>query len=470
MQITRLKIKNFLSVSDVEILPGKVTQIAGQNNSGKTTVLRAIEFALKGSTDGSQVKHGTDQAEVMIEFDDSTVIHRRLKPTGTQTVSVASGDKKLEKPQQFLNQLFTTSTFNPLSLLDPDLRTEALLKCIPIQVTESVLSRVVGDGAPIPLPPLDYSQHGLKVADQAHRYFYQRRYEANKIAKDKAEIVKVKRDELPEIPQLDPEYNRPAVTQSLEVVRKQIIEEESKRAVVKHRIGEFEKLRQKVEEHSAVLEIQRKRVRDLEASLIEARTRLEASTEANVTMVSDMNAAEETLSVGGPDQKKLTNLTGQVAELNNMMTHIERRDSILTQHAAITELDTDAKNAQLFADQLDMIVKNLGDSFRERLLREVELPVQGLSYSEGKFTLEGSSLDNLSTSKSIRLAVALARKLSAQTKIVCIDGVEALDAETFEMFEKEIANDGFSYFLTTVGDGFVSSTAKTIRMEGGGAH
>jgi len=197
MEISRIQIKNFLSVSSVDLTPGKVNQIVGGNNAGKTTILKALQAGLEGTTDGTVVKHGEDTAEIIIDLDELT-IRRRIKPDGSQSVSVKTADGSLKaKPQEFLDKLINSNAFNPLDLLDPKKRTEALLKCIPISVGEGELKSALTSLSPIDVPPLDYNQHGLKVAESAHRYFYQRRHEAGRIAKEKRAAYEIKEKELP---------------------------------------------------------------------------------------------------------------------------------------------------------------------------------------------------------------------------------------------------------------------------------
>jgi energy-coupling factor transporter ATP-binding protein EcfA2 len=266
MEVVKLQIKNFLSISDMLVKPGQINQIVGANNQGKTTVIKAIEFAVKGSSDGSLVKFGEESAEVIVELADQTTIRRKLSSEGKQTVDVKKDGFKAPSPQAYLDALFEHSAFNPLDLLDPKRRNDAILASIEIKLDETRLRAELGV-SDLPMPPLDYTVHGLKVIDQAHKYFYQRRAEANK---------------------------------------------------------------------------------------------------------------------------------------------------------------------------------------------------------DGGFTVDGTPVDNLSSSKVLRLAVGVARKLAKKTKLICIDGAEALDNQNFAALHQEIENDGFTYFITKVGSPFAGGPNDTvIPMENG---
>ncbi len=67
------------------------------------------------------------------------------------------------------------------------------------------------------------------------------------------------------------------------------------------------------------------------------------------------------------------------------------------------------------------------------------------------------------------LAVSVARKLAKATKIICIDGAEALDPETWQALRTEIDADGFTYFVTKVGEAFTFGKLddRRIKMDHG---
>lgn len=102
-------------------------------------------------------------------------------------------------------------------------------------------------------------------------------------------------------------------------------------------------------------------------------------------------------------------------------------------------------------------------------MKRCNFPVEGLVYQNGRFFLDGSSIDNLSTSASIRLAVALARKLGAKTKLICLDGAEALDETSYQLLSEQIKGDGYTYFITKVGEPFPSAGDSVVRMVEGRA-
>lgn len=64
MYITRIKIKNFRSLVDVEIFPRNYTVLAGANDSGKSNVLRALNLFFNNQTDvGKSLVFGNDYCQ-----------------------------------------------------------------------------------------------------------------------------------------------------------------------------------------------------------------------------------------------------------------------------------------------------------------------------------------------------------------------------------------------------------------------
>lgn len=461
MQIVRVQIKNLLSISDVEIKPKAVNQIVGKNNMGKTTILRALQLGLEGTTDGTVVKHGEQEAEIVIEFDDQTVVHRTIRSDGKQDVVILNKNgSKTQKPQALLDSLINHNAFNPIDLLDPKNRTEALLKCIDIKVFEEDLEASIGKSSPIPLPPLDYRQHGLKVAEQAHKYFYQRRAEANKISKEKRAKWELKEKELPpshvapELPSKDEIQKTISNAQSI------IDEEKAKGSIAEERKENLETLKRARQQNlNRKIQIE-EQLRALNSEL----SRLDAILEGN-----DKAIAEAGLKIEAdkPDEERIENARHLVSENETNLTIIAQYETLQEKFKTVEGFKNETFEAELFADKLNTVVTFIGKKFKENLMSKADLPVAGLTYEENQFFLDGSSIDNLSSSRAMSLAVAIARKLAGKTKIICIDGAELLDNESYESLRTEIENDGFTYFITKVGAPFDHKGDTVTTMERG---
>lgn len=506
MQILSLRIKNFLSIADVEIRPGQVTQIVGKNKQGKTTILKAVEGCIRGFPDQSVVKHGEDSAEVIVELSDGTNIRRKINSEGRQSVEVKRDGAKFTAPQSVLDVLFDHSSFNPLELLDPKKRNEAILKAINIEVTKEGLAGTLGVDASM-LPPLDYKEHGLKVIEAAHKYFYQRRAEANKVALDLRNRFLTYKKDLPKIP-TEPELNKMsaqvrrneisvAIAQenvSVQQINNKIsarailIEKETKyetelaaiESTIKNQeifkneieIGRRTELEQAERDFKAKcseIEIRRdKQKSDTETATANQSGRLESGRKALADLRSEIPDIDK-LTALHHEQKK-QELKTELQSLDLSDKEWETIEAIKKQHGMVATIEGECRGADTFADKLDKIVTHLHGPMREALMAEAELPVSGLEYKGGEFFLNGSSVDNLSGAEALGLAVGVARKLAKKSKVICIDGAEALDDESYKALREQIDGDGFTYFITKVGAPFESQMGgedQVLTMEQG---
>ncbi len=463
MNIVSLRIKNFLSISDVEIIPGKINQIVGANNQGKTSILKAIEFAIKGSADGSIVKFGEDAAEVVVELSDSTNIKRRINSEGKQTVKVSKEGFAAQSPQSLLDGLFENSSFNPLDLLDPKKRSDAILNSIDIKVDEAMLTDELKESefVKIPMPPLDYTQHGLKVIDQAYKYFYQRRAEANKDAADKKKRYETYVADLPT--DNVPQQTREQIQAELDEVKaKKDYAEDELVAIVQTHVKNNEAKARADKYIQAVTDIE-KQIETLKNQMatLEAR-RLEGQKFVD----SALSEVAEALVDDRPYREKCSALAVELEQVKAKFSQVDKYESVQKQKGMVENMKADWDKAQSVADGLSKKVEALGGPVKKKLMASAEMPVDGLEYKDGSFLVDGVLVDNLSSSKAIKLAIGVARKLAKKTKIICLDGAEALDEQSWLSFKAEIQDDGFVYFVTKVGAAFDGGD-KVISMDNG---
>ncbi len=177
---------------------------------------------------------------------------------------------------------------------------------------------------------------------------------------------------------------------------------------------------------------------------------------------------KRTLEADQPDKARIQNANDAIQAQQELLIELQKRETIREQHRAVAGLRVELETSRSVAEQIGEAVEKVGSRFQRQLIQEAELPVEGLQYEGGQFYWDGTALDNLSSSKALRLAVQVARKLACKTKLICIDGAELLDDESYSALRAEIGEDGYTYFITKVGEAFVQNTNdQVITMKAG---
>ena len=125
MKILKLSANNFKKLSAVEITPdGNVVVISGKNAAGKSSVLDAIEAALRGGRclPKEPIKTGEHRAKVEAEIGETVpeykVTRKFLGANSTLKVETIGETKtEVRSPQAFLDKIVGDISFDPLAFM-----------------------------------------------------------------------------------------------------------------------------------------------------------------------------------------------------------------------------------------------------------------------------------------------------------------------------------------------------------------
>jgi hypothetical protein len=301
---------------------------------------------------------------------------------------------------------------------------------------------------PVDLPPVDYTAHGLKVIQQLHEYFYARRAEANKNAKNEEARLKVEQERLSQVEPEKGSHEDPELDRMMGECDGSLRALQEKRVLIHQKQREVSITQQAAESHERELIRLREEIKNSE---LKAKEYAERSLETQ----------KELLDLGSPESEidKLNGLKMRHSEEKsknaNYRTWLSQKNNLEGQRSRVVE-------AQRKAEDLDRCVNLLKDKVKQDMLDSTEMPLPGITFDGTKFLYEGSAIENLSTSSAMKLAVGLARSLAKKTKVICLDGAEALDEESYKALKEEVKDDGFSYFISKVGKAFESSPEETV--------
>jgi predicted nucleic acid-binding Zn-ribbon protein len=314
--------------------------------------------------------------------------------------------------------------------------------------------------------PVDTNQHGLKVCQEAYKMVYEKRREAN--AAFRAVKAEVGAYNLPA--DFDPEAYRNVSLkdkygelQAAQEANKAIKDAQDELIIIGKEKETNELKAEQIREHNrnnaksreneintkiTALENQitllRKEKEQVKEKLADNLARIDGEeAHANLVLLNHKKAAESLLAETKPVD---------IAPLEKSIQEFEEKKALVgvydNREGAKKRLET----AEAEAKRLDDIVKTLATKPAE-LIAGADLPIEGLGIDDsGNVTIDNRPIKSLSTSEQIRLALDIARATSKDLKIICVDGLEALDKSNQAEFLRQAAADDYQYFVTIVSD------------------
>lgn len=431
MKIIKLTIHNFLKLKDIEMNPDKTNVIVGKNKQGKTSIIKAIKTAFTGDADSTSIRIGEGKAEITVELDELS-IKRTITEKGNYLDISNKEGMKMPAPQKYLDGILGTFSFNPIEFFDKKSadRKKYLLNAIKLTIDSAELSNYTGEL----LGGLDYDAHALEVVEQARKFYYDKRTIANAEVNKKEKALQELNSSIPE--GFDPKLvSEEAITKLREAIQADKITKQKHESNIQH-INLLQKQEKETQE-----EITR-----LQEKLAGIQKDIVAAIDIKFDYSDDMTlaAAEESLSKL-ESQREIVFTVKRAEEVRGELT------------MAIKE-----------AERLDNVVKKLTKEVPEDLIKKAQLPIDGLTIDGDDIKINDISLDNLSSSEQLRFGLQIVKALNDKFKVVCIDGIESLDKESFEFFLKEIENDDFQYFVSRVdGDSVSKNGHNIIEIENG---
>ncbi len=407
--ITKLQIKNFLGISEVEITPdNKLNVITGKNGQGKTSILKAIEFAFKGKIgrDIEVINSNSNKAEIYIDLDKFSI--SRVKTSRFNEVKVENEEGfEMKDPQKYLNEIIGDFSFNPIefTFLNEKEKTEYLLKILDIKLTK----KQIEEATHLPIE-IDSEAEGLALLDEATAYYYEERKLKNREIKNKEGALKEFACYNKEVDQIKlRKFSAEKLLKKREEYHNTRVEyehaknEKIKKAELSLEIGRLkEMLKQAEDKYKSIKDV------DLD-EITERGKKIKAEVDAMEAMEKEFNDFKEYQKI----------------------------------EAAKQHLEDEAK-------ELDEAVKLLQKDYRKDIMSRAEMPIDDLSYEDGKFFVKGKPINNLSESEKLKVSMEIAKRLNNKFKIICIDGAEKLDDESFKKLKAEVKKGDYQFFITNV--------------------
>ncbi len=426
MQIQRLQVRNFMGLRQIDLKTGKVNVVKGRNRQGKTSLIRAIEAAFQEGDQSAKIREGADAAEILVELND-LYVSRTIPRDGKPQLNVCDGNgEEIKRPQEYLNSIVGGFSFNPAEffLLDAKKQVEYVLESFPLKVDEKeVREWISGDELPIDLNML--KAHALVVVQKVRKHYYDLRTAANREVDKKLKAGQEQAKLVPKDFSMD-SYDPAAFENLVERVSK-------------------------AEQSVARLTTLNDDIGRLETEVTELRSKLRLK-EADLKV---KQTERDHLKVVNPE------------DLKPELAEIHKKRDIVLKAEKLKELRDEYKVAVGDAARLDNIVARLTNVVPGDLMARIKMPVPGLVIDPDGLTFNGKTYALLCGKEQIEVSLAIARALNGKFNIVCVDGIEKLDDESFNAFCQMMEGDPETqYFVTQVGsrgDGGVTLEDGTVK-------
>lgn len=421
MKVNKLKISNILGLDELEIKPGNIVTISGQNGAGKTSVLEAIKAALQGGNDATLLRKGAKEGEIVLELDSGMTIKKTVKDKSTTTVTDSTG-QKVKQPQSELDRLRDLLSVNPIKFLTsaPDDRARVLLETLKIEVDDEELGIDGYSKEVLKESGINYNviKDGLERLDKEYQTLYNERTVINRGIRDNSQTVE----------QLNKSIEQFDVIPG--VIETQINELEIKQ---KERLDGKDKwnleLLDKRDKQLSEIEEERARIlAELDAKKQSVLTEYQTQKDAMYSAFEvKFNKGEQELSV-------LRSKMQQIGAVNNTLEIISNTEQELE------NLNEKATNLNANMDKIKAL----------KLSKLNNLPIKGLEVIEKNIFVDGIPFDRLNTAKQISIAVEVSKLRAGDLGIVCLDGIERFDDNTFAEFKRQMTESNLQAFVTKV--------------------
>ncbi|MBD3251491.1 AAA family ATPase [Candidatus Uhrbacteria bacterium] len=422
VKIIRLQVKDFEGLEALDVLPGGgVNVLRGRNGTGKTSVLDAIRVALTNRGERSLlVRKGAEDGLILFELEGGIRGEREINRSGRVAgpLTLTNGENAVSRAQTFLNRLGGGFNYNPLDFIgmtDAE-QTKVLLDLIAIDVSRDELL-ALSDGEE--LDGVDYDQHPIIVLGEIETALMELRRDTGRRARD---LEGMAEDLFSKVP---PDFDREHVESfDLEAASLEL---------------------SSIEAHEQRIKTAEASIQDFEVGIQRVEGQIEALLEQKRSLVEQKQQAEAR--VGQLAAQDVGN-AGEIRE--RIRTYTQDR-----KHLHNLEMsESTSRQAQDCRQEYKGLTQRIDDVRRKpaEILSSSELPVDGLGVDEGKLTINGLPISELSTGEQLHVATQIAVATLGDLRVVLVDGVERLDPGHKEVLLRELSEAGVQAFVTEVSD------------------
>lgn len=397
MKITSFEAENVKRIKAVSMEPTQsgLTVIGGNNGQGKTSILDAIAWALGGE------KYRPSNAEregsvlppmIRIQMDNGLIVERSGKNSSLKVID-PTGRKG---GQQLLNEFVETLALDLPKFMNLSEKDKALK-----------LLEIIGVG------------DKLYELEREESTLYNERHYVGQIKDQKVKYAR----ELEHFPEAPAELI--SITELIK---------EQQDILAKN--GENARKRREKAKYELLYAEAKKAVAEAERALNEAKVKADKALEDyNIATTEAMNLVDIS-----------------TKEIEESIANIE---IVNAQVRANLDKERATEEAENYETQYRGLTERIEGVRQERfnLLKNANLPLEGLSIQDSKLTYNGKFWDSMSGSDQLIVAASIVRKLNPKCEFVLMDKLEQMDLQTLAEFGRWLETEGLQVIATRVSTG-----------------
>jgi len=441
MKVSHVKISNILGIKELEFDAQHFTEISGENGSGKTSVLEAIQSVLKTGHDATLLRTGETKGEAVLVLDDGTELSKTV--TADKSTSKARVKGKLAgRPAEIIKSMSDLYSANPVEFIRARKqdRVKVLLESMPLTADADKLAAITG--IPVSFEP---GTHALAVINSVYKAVYDDRTGTNRAVEEKANTINQLRLTVPD--PID------GVVGSEDELTEQIS------AADKLKNDELARIATKLQgikddNHKKTDEIRRLAQENIDKIKADAQASVEQLTTSFHGIEAKANTQREMTIQRHTD--KVTPIKNALINIKNNRDATAKREQLLLTVAemekGLISLQTDAQRQNKALDDLNKYKADLLDS----------LPIPGVEIRDGEIYRDNIVFDRLNTAQQVWIAIEIAKLRNSNLPVCCVDGIELLDPKTYAEFKRQALESKLQLFVSRVsGEEFAVNTSQS---------
>ena len=396
--VEKLIIKNFMGIKRLTFDPQPdINKIEGENTSGKTSTMKGLAMVTGSRVDSkttiNPIRNGEDEATVTAELTDMTIT-KTWKKSGKSRLQILSKDGAVyPSPVKMLEELIGPLPYDPTRFMDLP----------PNEQTKVLLSLIETNE--------DFDD--LEAQKQSA---YSERTGVNRLVKSiKAKIESYQLD-YPDAPNEEESLSELSIQ-----LTRALATEEQHRVDIGTRKLNHESIESKKDDIKRL------------------------NNEINQIMKMDDELLFKMNDYVDPDTAGIQDQIGNIEETNKQVRYMKEKAKLES------EYDTQKAQSDSLTNDLDEI-----ESTKEHVIKNANMPVDGISFDDSGLTFEGKPLGDCSTAERLKVCLSIAvgthHKTEHGIKIMLLHHGNNLDKKSMEFVKEFCSSQGYQVWIEIVAD------------------